>query len=479
MSLTLQDAFDQYKGLTDDSLRQQPRAARVGVVRLVHDSNRLLRESVATLEETEAFKALVVATRTAFHPKPSRGDHSLWEHAAKNFFRRSGLYATAAAGNSIDGGQAFARYTSAFRSTERVVTYLAPIEHVKFAADCLDLGSFQVRRFTKADLERMLEVDINRIFYQWGLTDVGVLADYWYVTLKKTVQRKDPGHIPINLADIDKVAPTFARFPELSEALLPLACFRWQADLCIPFLIVVDDDILRSPRSRPAIDQLDREPAFDSSTGEELDFDWPTIWTSLDQEETEGCEAFVRSIASEIRQLESRPEWQFFERAGRYLLKGFFAEGFEQLLWHITTVDALLGDDAPGAANRLARRVAAIFGTRTTPENVIRERFRELYDFRSRFVHGAAIEKQALTNHLHEARETARALVVWFLAFLTHTRDVVRREGLQVPPRKVLLQMIDIDSKAKSEIQTMLKITETLPEGFPVVSDWLANHRVE
>src|SRR5215813_12776939 len=50
MSLTLQDAFDQYKGLTDDSLRQQPRAARVGVVRLVHDSNRLLRESVATLE---------------------------------------------------------------------------------------------------------------------------------------------------------------------------------------------------------------------------------------------------------------------------------------------------------------------------------------------------------------------------------------------------------------------------------------------
>ena len=183
MSLTLQDAFDQYKGLTDDSLRQQPRAARVGVVRLVHDSNRLLRESVATLEETEAFKALVVATRTAFHPKPSRGDHSLWEHAAKNFFRRSGLYATAAAGNSIDGGQAFARYTSAFRSTERVVTYLAPIEHVKFAADCLDLGAFQVRRFTKADLERMLEVDINRIFYQWGLTDVGVLADYWYVTL--------------------------------------------------------------------------------------------------------------------------------------------------------------------------------------------------------------------------------------------------------------------------------------------------------
>jgi hypothetical protein len=105
---------------------------------------------------------------------------------------------------------------------------------------------------------------------------------------------------------------------------------------------------------------------------------------------------------------------------------------------------------------------------------VIRECFRELYGFRSRFVHGAAIEKQALTNHLREARETARALVVWFLAFLIHTQDIVRGEGLQLPPRKVLFQMIDRDAKAKSELQNMLKITETLPEGIPCCA-WLAS----
>jgi hypothetical protein len=67
----------------------------------------------------------------------------------------------------------------------------------------------------------------------------------------------------------------------------------------------------------------------------------------------------VRSVAEGIQQLETRAAaWQFFDRAGRYLLKGFFAQGFEQLLWHITTVDALLGDDAPGAANdaRAGRR---------------------------------------------------------------------------------------------------------------------------
>lgn len=476
----VQNAFDRYKQMALDSLRPRPQSAHQGVVRLVHDSTRLIRESVAALEDTEEFKALAIATRSAFHPRPSRSDHSLWVNSVGNFFRRSGFYLNAAAGKAIAENVSFTQYSSAFGATERNVTYLAPIEHVEFAKAILHLGSFQIRRFTSDELARLLEVDINRVFYQWALTDVGVLDDYWYVALKKTVERKNPGHIPINLADIDKVAPTFARFPELSEALLPLVCFPWQADLCIPFLIVVDEDILRSPRSRPAVDQLDREPVFDPATGEETDTDRPMIWTSLDKEKTSVCEEMVRSVAEGIQQLEPcAAALQFFDRAGRYLLKGFFAEGFEQLLWHITTVDALLGDDAPGAAKRLARRVAAIFGTTTTGENVIRERFRELYDFRSRFVHGAAIEKQALTNHLRDARETARGLLVWFLAFLTHTQDVVRREGLQVPPRKVLLQMIDLDSKAKSELQTTLKITETLPEGFPVVPGWLANHRVE
>jgi hypothetical protein len=156
------------------------------------------------------------------------------------------------------------------------------------------------------------------------------------------------------------------------------------------------------------------------------------------------------------------------DRAGRYLVKGFFAEGFEQLLWHITAIDALLGDDAPGAANRLARRVAAILGSTRNEQSMIRERFRELYDFRSRFVHGAPIEKQALTDHLRDARETARAMLVWFLAFLTHIHDVMRREGLQVPTRKVLLQMIDLNSRAKSDLETTLKIRRHYPRDSPL-----------
>lgn len=477
MSLTLQYAFDRYTELTDDLLRERSQAPREGLFRLIRDSNRSIRESVVTLEDTAAFNELVAATRIAFHPQPTRPDHSVWEHAVKNFFRRSGLYTAAAAGSAVDKGETFAQYTSAFRSTERAVTYLAPIEHVEFAAECLDLGPFHIRRFTRADLERMFQVDINRIFYQWALTDIGVLDDYWYVTIKKTIERKDPGHIPINLADIDKVTPTFARYPEISEALLPLICFPWREDLCVPFVIVVDDDLLKTPRSRPAVDQLYREPAFDPTTGDEMDTDRPMTWISLDEKETGECEVMIRSIAERIHQLGPyTAPWQFFGRAGHYFLKGFFSEGFEQLLWHVTTVDALLGDNAGGGATRrLVGRVSAILGTTTATETEIRKRFEELYNFRSKFAHGAAVEKQALRDHLRDAQEIARALLVWFLDFLTHTQEVVCREGLEVPPREVLLKMIDLDSKAKSELQATLKITQTLPEGFPVVPDWLAN----
>src|SRR5437870_5517954 len=136
----VQNAFDRYKQMALDSLRPRPQSAHQGVVRLVHDSTRLIRESVAALEDTEEFKALAIATRSAFHPRPSRSDHSLWVNSVGNFFRRSGFYLNAAAGKAIAENVPFTQYSSAFGATERNVTYLAPIEHVQFAKAILQLG---------------------------------------------------------------------------------------------------------------------------------------------------------------------------------------------------------------------------------------------------------------------------------------------------------------------------------------------------
>src|SRR5207244_7129654 len=108
------NAFDRYRQIAADSLRPRPQSAHQGVVRLVHDSTRSIREAVAGLEDTGEFKALVIATRSAFHPRPSSRDHSLWVNSVRNFFRRSGFYVNAAAGMAIGENVAFTQYSSAF-----------------------------------------------------------------------------------------------------------------------------------------------------------------------------------------------------------------------------------------------------------------------------------------------------------------------------------------------------------------------------
>lgn len=484
MSHTVRKDFEQYAVSAIEALRRLAEPEPRGPVRLMSHPGREVRDAVAVLEDEKVFEQLVAATRQTFNPKPSRRDESMWRHSVQSFFRRSGFYLDAAAGQAPPIDVVLAQYIDAFESEQRRVTYLAPVEHVYFAKTQLDFGSFAIRRFSLGELATLLETRINRVFYEWALTEVRPLDDYWYISLTKTLKRGHPDEIRVNLADIEKVLPTFTRFPQLEEALLPLVCFRWQADLWrneptkdqedwhgfrIPFLIVVDEDLLQPPRSRPDIASLDREPDFDSSTGEEKDTDRPVIWTHLDAQETNGCEAFVRAIADQLSLLALAPQSgdsQFFERARSYLLKGFFADGLEQLLWHMTTVDALLGEDRPGATKRLARRVAAILGTTPEERNTFQTAFLELYHFRSRFVHGGPLEKKTLTKHLREAREIARTVLVWFVAFLTHVQHVAFS-------RSDLHALIDLDVKAKSRLAAILKASDALPDGFPAVSSWL------
>ncbi len=53
------------------------------------------------------------------------------------------------------------------------------------------------------------------------------------------------------------------------------------------------------------------------------------------------------------------------------LVKAFFAEGLEQLLWHITAIDALLGEDASGLKEKLARRTASILGKTEDEKEIV------------------------------------------------------------------------------------------------------------
>lgn len=78
----------------------------------------------------------------------------------------------------------------------------------------------------------------------------------------------------------------------------------------------------------------------------------------------------------------------FIYAATRFMVKGFLSAGLDQLLWHITAIEALLGENSGNLLDTLKRRLSMILGTTEKDRKATRKEFGELYDFRSRLVHG-------------------------------------------------------------------------------------------
>ena len=141
-----------------------------------------------------------------------------------------------------------------------------------------------------------------------------------------------------------------------------------------------------------------------------------------------------------------------------FLVKGFFSKGLEQLLWHITALEALFGEDRPGLTQLMARRVALVLGETETQKKEISNHFEELYKLRSRLVHGSELKSEVWEGQLKVARDLTRRSLLWFLSFLVEFSKV----GKCLPPeilaeRKELLAVIDSHSGAIIQLAKILK----------------------
>lgn len=142
----------------------------------------------------------------------------------------------------------------------------------------------------------------------------------------------------------------------------------------------------------------------------------------------------------------------------------------EQLLWHITVIEALFGEDIPGVTKRLAKRTAAVIGQSETERNQIKKRFEELYDFRSRLVHGDKFKKQIWGGHLRDARDMSRQFLLWFINLANKFLPPTEKNNLSaLPTRNELLALIDLRPDA---ITRFAKIIRSEPSTFPAISSW-------
>ena len=151
---SLRAAFDAYLQLVASKTQglRSGFQSRGGLTVLLNRESKRANCGVARARG-EQFKELVRLTRSAFPDSYLSGLH---EHAG-HFFRRSGAYDQYLEEQEVDAASLFAAFEGAFRQREMLVRYLAPLELVEFSRDHLDCGSFSIRRFSREELDKILQ----------------------------------------------------------------------------------------------------------------------------------------------------------------------------------------------------------------------------------------------------------------------------------------------------------------------------------
>lgn len=164
-------------------------------------------------------------------------------------------------------------------------------------------------------------------------------------------------------------------------------------------------------------------------------------------------------------------QWGFVDTALAFLLKGFLSEGLEQLLWHITAIEAAIGPGEGGTV-RLRSRVARIVGQTESAKRRTNKAFEKLYRVRNELIHGNAALKNrdVVFGHLSQARDFARMVVLWLLNYLDHVVDYFSGKRT-IPRRDELLGILDMDTEF---LDRNPDLARRLPPTFPCVPGWIA-----
>lgn len=245
--------------------------------------------------------------------------------------------------------------------------------------------------------------------------------------------------------------------------------FAWLRDF-FPFSIAMHYDFLSAPPPFPFLPRLLMDTrVYDLPEGEQIEEECRAIWINLDENETQHFKIFIEHLEDLFAALKPKQYgWEFLERALAYFMKALHSTGEEQLLWHITTLDVLLGENK---SDLLARRIGAILGNTPSEKDDIKNDFESLYRFRSDVVHGNEFRDQVLLEHLTSAHIFARKTLFWFFHFLhaVQTNISEHHKRASPPSRRQLLKFLDGDDHAH---QTLRGLKDRLPD-FPQVREWL------
>ena len=284
-------------------------------------------------------------------------------------------------------------------------------------------GPFEVRDFSTAEFSQIVQLARLSRFGPFATPDVAKLSQFTWLVCR-TVQRRYPPTRSatflngIQLDEVGRIRHRKRRFdPALESGMFVLILPPWEdatvhefwtwQPFRMPWVYQLSNDPLREPPRAPDLSTLTWELRVDPGTEDEYEVplqntidskidlrlsDLPLLW-----EKAELVLAKARSGKGCFNPL-----------VEHYFLRAFEDEGLDQLLWHIATVDAAIGD---GDKKRLVKRVKQLVQDAKSAKL-----FAELYDLRSEYVHGRPIDDSNLwQTNLREARRIARQVVLGVL----------------------------------------------------------------
>lgn len=439
------------------------------------------------LEESEQFVSLSKYTLEEFN-KEKKSFIGVWQHHIIAFFRWSCIYEQIFEGKNPSHGEICSLYEKEFKAESGQWIYLAPIELTRFPEHPLKFDNFTIQRFTAEELNSLLKQRTCELFFPWAVVDTYRLSQFWMIVC---TEEKPISHTGL-LAWGEKIKPKYSPFSgKLKDAFRILSLFKWRdqytsdanlllsegtegflsLNICpsLPFTIQIPQGFLDNPPAAPDLSDLPMEPLMDNS-GEEQVGEYPTVAFDLSESETEFCN-FVRNTGALIGKITQVQQWQFMDVALSFMEKGFRDSGWEQLLWYITAIEALMGQRGSGITSRLKRRVSYILGGTEVERPKIKDVFNEMYDLRSTFIHGdAQISDRSIVHHdLAQAREMARQTTLWMLSYLNHILSEAEKNKTELPTRDNLLAVLNLDEKSRTQTANILAC---LPNTFPRVPSW-------
>lgn len=460
MDTTLGQALARYLEAVKTEIQKRRSAARPANVRLavLISEGQILLRAVEHAEKGQEFENLVREVAAVYYPEGlANGSLSTLSRQTGEFFRLSGIYCDLFDGQPVQANEQLARFRGSLEAQTRTITYYAPIEWVDFSKETIRFGEFEIRFLKTAQMESIFSNRIRRIFYPWARVSVAELDGYWFLIAKETMPVDPPGKSFFRIPGVDPHRPRFSAPIDRALSLLALGDWtthppapdgkpqkttasldtpKWPLPQLVPFVISVSKNPLERPRRAPDTSVLIRIEDIDAQTGETFERPYlPVHWDAAKADE------FGQILATALHDLDRiRPHeqhWAFMGVALRFLGKAFTSEGIESLLWNMTAVDALLGENKPGVKKRLSQRVGKMLGEKQ------KAGFEILYEIRSDLVHGNEFKHKVLSHHLFTASELARSAALWMLRYLSAVAESTQQFNCPIPDRKKLLANLD------------------------------------